>query len=222
LNPHDPAPTDLTKGDCSRTGGAVIQTLLGTSETTPLPQMCARLGEVLGLEKPVPLAVLLRAIDDPGFAADLITCRHTPGFLAALFDDRRTRAYAPAAAEKPASALALAAKAAAALTRWGRAGFSTVDDATLARRERACLACPNLSEPRSLVQTLVPTGRPDDRLGHRLGAKICTLCGCVAGKKIRLPTEACPDAHPVSAGVTRWGEAAPPSARSDGKGQPHA
>jgi hypothetical protein len=221
-NRHEPPPIILAIGDRNRTGGAVIQALLGTSETTPLPQMCARLGEALGLENPVPMAVLRRAIDDPGFAADLITCRNTPAFLAALFDDRRTRAYAPAAEAKPASTLALAAKAAAALTRWGRAGFSIVDEATLARRERACLACPNLGEPRSLLQKLVPAGAADGRTGQHLGGKICTLCGCIAGKKIRLPTEACPDAHPTRAGVTRWGEAAPSPARSNAKGLPHA
>ena len=72
----------------------MIQALLNTTETTPLPEVCARLGQVLGLEKPVPQAVLLRAIDDPAFAADLITCRNAPGFLAALFDDRLLTASA--------------------------------------------------------------------------------------------------------------------------------
>jgi len=132
----------------------MIQALLNTNETTPLPEMCARLGQVLGLEKPVPQAVLLRAIDDPAFAADLITCRNAPGFLAALFDDRRTRAYAPAGAPTQASSIALAAKAAAALTRWGKAGFSTVDASTLERRESACLACPNLAAPQAAFRNL--------------------------------------------------------------------
>jgi hypothetical protein len=42
----------------------MIQALLDTNETTPQPEMCARLGQVLGLEKPVPQAVTLRAIAD--------------------------------------------------------------------------------------------------------------------------------------------------------------
>jgi hypothetical protein len=193
----------------------MIQALLDTSETTPLPEMCARLGAVLGLEKPVPHAVLLRAIDDPAFAADLLTCRNAPGFLAALFDDRRTRAYAPAAAAPQQSSLALAAKAATALARWGKAGFSTVDEATLARRESACLACPNLGAPQSAVQRLAASAA-DGRVGRRLGDKTCTLCGCIVAKKIRLPTESCPDAHPTRARLTRWGEPAPDSPRVEG------
>ena len=184
----------------------MIQALLNMNENTPMPEMQARLAFVLGIDRPAPMAVLLRAIDDPGFANDLITCRNAPGFLAALFDDKRTLAYAPAPDEKPASSLALAGKAATALMRWGKAGFSTVDEETLRSREDACLACPNLGEPQSMLQKLVPTSAVSERLGSRLGGKVCTLCGCVAAKKIRLPTEACPGAHPVRQGVTRWGD----------------
>ena len=127
----------------------MIQSLLQMRDTTPMPEMCVRLGEVLGMDKPVPMPVLLRD-RGPGFAADLITSRGQPGFLAALFDDRRTRAYAPSAlaADAP-SATALAGKAAAAMLRWGKAGFSTVDSETLERRESACLGCPNLADPRA-------------------------------------------------------------------------
>lgn len=183
----------------------MIEGLLQMRETMPLQEMCARLGEVLGMEKPVPLAVLLRAIDDPTFAADLITCRNAPGFLAALFDQSRTRAYAQPEATRT-SLQALAAKAASALIRWGKAGFSTVDQTILEQRESACLACPNLREPQAAVQKLVPTAVASDRVGSRLGNKICALCGCVAGPKIRLPTETCPDPHPVYANLTRWRE----------------
>ncbi len=186
----------------------MIQQLLQVSESTPVPEMRERLGEVLGIGRPVPLPVLLRAIDDPGFAADLITCRQSPAFLTALFDDRRTRAYGPAAETADVSPAQLAGKAALAFARWGKAGFSTVDTETLDRREQACLACPHLGDAQSMLQKLVPTGAVADRVGSRLGRKICTLCGCVATKKIRLPTEACPGEHPLRAGLTRWEEPA--------------
>ncbi|MBR8656553.1 hypothetical protein KDH83_24880 [Achromobacter sp. Marseille-Q0513] len=191
----------------------MIQSLLQMRDTTPMPEMCVRLGEVLGMDKPVPMPVLLRAIEDPGFAADLITSRGQPGFLAALFDDRRTRAYAPSAlaADAP-SATALAGKAAAAMLRWGKAGFSTVDAETLERRESACLGCPNLADPASAVQKMVLVGAVTDKVGSRLGGKVCNLCGCVVHKKIRLPTEACPDTHPVKSGLTRWDEPIPAEA----------
>jgi hypothetical protein len=90
----------------------VIQQLLNVSETTPVTEMRARLGEVLGMKGPVPMPVLLRAINDPGFATDLITCRNAPNFLAALFDDRRTRAYEPVAEKTPMSSTKLASKGA--------------------------------------------------------------------------------------------------------------
>ncbi|VWC97591.1 hypothetical protein BLA39750_02325 [Burkholderia lata] len=191
----------------------MIQSLLQMHDTTPLPEMCIRLGEVLGMDKPVPMPVLLRAIEDPGFAADLITSRGQPGFLTALFDDRRTRAYAPSEPSAGTqSAVALAGKAAAAMLRWGKAGFSTVDAQTLERRESACLGCPNLRDPESGVQKMVLVGAVTDQVGRRLGGKVCGLCGCVVHKKIRLPTEACPDTHPVKSGLTRWDEPIPAEA----------
>lgn len=184
----------------------MIQLLSDIGEATPMPEMQDRLGEVLGLGRAVPMPVLLRAIEDPGFASDLITCRNAPDFLAALFDDKRTRAYAPAAEKEAASPVRLAGKAASALARWGKAGFSTVDDETLERRESACLTCPHLTEPESLLQKMVPVGPVSGDLGSRLGRRTCNLCGCVATKKIRLPTESCPGGHPVRDGMTRWGE----------------
>ncbi len=194
----------------------MIQGLMDVDQNTPLPVMRAKLGDVLGLDGPVPMPVLLRALEDPSFANDLITCRGAPAFLAALFDDRRTRAYAPAAEAAPTSTVALAGKAAQALARWAKSGFSTVDADVLARREAACLACPNLGEPDSLLQKMVPTGAVSDRVGSRLGRKVCKLCGCTAGKKIRLPTEACPSPHPTRAGVTRWDEPIAASAAANG------
>lgn len=185
----------------------MIQEFLDVSESTPLPVMRERLGEMLGLGRPVPMPVLLRAIDDPGFASDLITCRSSPDFLAALFDDRRTRAYARESSSvgTPPPAV-LAGKAATALTRWAKAGFSTVDRDVLERRESACLNCPHLVEPQSLLQKMVPVGHISGEVGSRLGRKVCELCGCVATKKMRLPTEPCPGEHPVHAGLSRWGE----------------
>ena len=136
--------------------------------------------------------------------------RGQPGFLAALFDDRRTRAYAPSALA--ADARRRPGKAAAAMLRWGKAGFSTVDSETLERRESACLGCPNL-DPASAVQKMVLVGAVTDKVGSRLGGKVCNLCGCVVHKKIRLPTEACPDTHPVKSGLTRWDEPIPAECR---------
>lgn len=184
----------------------MIKQLLDVNDTTPLPVMCERLGEALGLGRPAPMPVLLRAIEDPGFATDLITCRSAPAFLTVLFDDPRTRAYERETSVAEKSAPELAGKAAAALTRWARAGFSTVALEVLERRENACLSCPHLKDPQSLLQKMVPVGQVSNEVGSRLGRKICGECGCVATKKMRLPTEHCPSEHPVHAGLSRWGE----------------
>ncbi len=184
----------------------MIQQLLDLNGEETVPDLCARLGDVLGLDGPAPEAALRRACEDPAFAGDLLTCRGAPGFLQALLDAPATRAYER---ERPAPGnRELVGRAAAAFVRWGRAGFSTVDEEALARREAACLACPHLREPASAVQRLVPA-REEDRLGARTGRRVCELCGCNVAKKMRLPSESCPGPHPTRAGVTRWGEPLP-------------
>ena len=203
------------------------QTLVSESGPKSEEELRERLGELLGLDAPAPAEVVRRALADPGFETDLITSRGAPGFLRALFDHPKTRAYAlpaagtvpPAAGTVPPAAAApgpaedprvangaLVAKAAGAILRWGRAGFATVDEATLARREDACLACPFLTDPQAAVQRVGTRRSPGERVGSRTGGKVCGKCGCVVSRKMRMTTEACPDAHPDHAGLTRWGE----------------
>jgi hypothetical protein len=186
-----------------------------------MAELRQRLGEFLGLPGAAPGEVLLRALDDPGFETDLITARGAPGFLRALFDHPRTRAYAAPGAAAPAGNGQLVARAAGAIVRWGKAGFATADLDTLTRREDACLACPHLTDPQAAVQKLsLARGgeRAGDRVGSRTGRKVCGLCGCVVSRKIRMATESCPDAHPVQAGLTRWDEpaAGPRAAKETG------
>jgi hypothetical protein len=186
-----------------------LQELLDIKDSGSLPEMCSLLGDFLGLQEPVPTCVLLRAVSDPTFAADLITCRQAPDFLNALFDDPRTRAYesSPDAAPSSLSSRQLVGRAAEAFMRWGKAGFSTVDAETMERRENACLVCPNLRDPELALQKLISGKVMPGKIGSRTGNKICSLCGCNAGRKLRLPTEACPAPHPTMPGFTRWEEA---------------
>ena len=196
---------------------AALEALIGAGETgaeASVEDLRTRLGVALELDGPVPEEVFRRAIDDPPFAEDLLTCRGAPGFLQALFEAPATRAYArvaagdgdaAAGAASEAGNRELVARAADAFVRWGRAGFSTVDETVLARREAACLACPHLREPTTTVQRLVP-GREADRLGARTGRRVCDLCGCTTSRKIRLPTESCPGRDPEDASRTRWGD----------------
>ena len=183
----------------------MIKELLDAKDSDSIPDLCLRLGTFLGLEKAVPENVLMRAINDPPFANDLITCRNTPGFLGALFDDPVTRSYDVNASESK-SNLDLISKATTAFIKWGKAGFSTVDLETLERRENACLRCPHLKDPERTLQKLMSGKKSSEKVGSRVGKKVCELCGCTVSKKMRLPTESCPSADPILVGMTRWNE----------------
>lgn len=184
----------------------MIQELLEIKPTDSIPEMCSRLGTVLGLEDSVPEVVLHRAIADQDFAANLITCRNSPEFLKLLINDSRNMNYMPKNSDSPTINNAeLIQNASKALLRWGKAGFSIVDDATLEKREDSCIACPNLSAPEKLLQKLVGK-KTEAVIGRRTGKQICKLCGCNVSKKIRLPSEHCPDRHPVKIGLNRWEE----------------
>jgi hypothetical protein len=190
----------------------MIQELIETKETDSFDDLCLRLGDFLGIGKAVPLKVLLRAINDPAYANDLIVSRNMPGFLQPLFDDPQTAFYAThdvQGREQEKSNSELLSKAARAFIGWGKTGFSVVDQTTLERRENACLACPNLTAPEKALQKLAASRLDAGKIGRRTGNKVCTLCGCNVSKKIRLPGEACPDNHPAEAGKNRWGEPQP-------------
>jgi hypothetical protein len=189
----------------------MIKEFLNIQEHESLPELCARLGQFLGLNEPVPMRVLLRAIDDPLYASHLITCRNTPGFLEPLLNDSKNVGYAlpstvEIASDKTPSNLALIKKASRAFFNWGRAGFSTLDAEALKRREDACLGCKHREVPKRFLQKLVATRAVKGELGHRLGGSVCKLCGCNLSRKIKLPSEFCPDNHPSQAGLTRWEE----------------
>lgn len=172
---------------------------------------CKEFAMILGLDEPVSPEVLMAALADETYAHNLLTCRKQPAFLKHLMaHPPRSRATAPAANSSAevieTSNLELIGRAGKALLNWGKVGFAVVDDETLKRREDACLSCPNLEEPKKLLQKLVGSTASPDKIGRRMGAKTCRLCGCNTSKKIRLPSESCPDKHPMSEGLTRWGE----------------
>ncbi len=195
----------------------MLSELLELKEGESLDDLCGRFGRFLGLEAPVPKPVLLHAINDSDYATHLIVSRGAPEFLQVLFGmalpaEGLQEASSATDAAAGQSDLELVKRAATALLRWGKSGFSIVDEATLERREDACLACPNLGTPGSLLQKLVSSGSASGKLGQRASNRVCKLCGCNIAKKIRLASESCPDRHPTQAGLTRWGEPQPQSA----------
>ncbi|MCF7696847.1 hypothetical protein KPG66_12315 [Mycetohabitans sp. B2] len=179
----------------------MIKAFLDIKETDTIDDLRTRLAQVIGWPEPVPVGAFQRAISDPSYAAALITSRNVIGFLEPLLMDPRNCDFDSAGEVTNAQLISRAAKA---MVNWGKAGFTVADDETIARREAACVACPNLGEPNKLVQKLLPARPIRDELGHRTGNKVCTLCGCQVSKKIRLPTESCPGQHPSMPGLSRW------------------
>jgi hypothetical protein len=186
----------------------MIQELLDIRPTDSFQDMCNRMGAFLGIEKQMPENAMRRAIQDQDFANNLITCRNAPGFLEVLLNDPGNEQYAmDAAGDSQLSNADLIQKAAGAFLRWGKAGFSVVDDKVLEARENACLACENLSKPEKMLQKLV-TSKPKEQIGKRTADCVCKLCGCSISKKIRLPSESCPALHPENRQLNRWSEPA--------------
>jgi hypothetical protein len=177
----------------------MITELIEVQETESWDEICLRLGRFLGLNSAVPSSVMRRAMDDPLFAHDLISCRNTPAFLNVLMSDPANKYYEPAQEVIKRSSFELASKAAGALLKWGKAGFSQIDKETYERRYNACLACEYLVDPPNQIAYKISFAKKNDR-------KICNACGCVAAKKARIPTEACPMADPTNHALNRWGE----------------
>src|SRR6185437_3104249 len=83
----------------------MIKEFLEIKETDSLDDLRARFAGVIGWKEPVPAAAFLRAVEDPEYAAALITSRNTPGFLEPLLTDPRNAAYVPAVSVSQASAI---------------------------------------------------------------------------------------------------------------------
>lgn len=172
--------------------------VLPETDGNSLEQKCLEFAQTLGLDQPVSVQVLEAALRDETYAHNLLVGRRSPAMMKVLLANPPKQKSAPSN-QPQFSNVELIQKAATALLRWGKVGFSVVDQATLERRRTACMSCPNLSAPpEKLVYKLAQI---DD------SEKICSLCGCNVRKKVKLPSEFCPDRHPEQAGLNRWGEA---------------
>lgn len=150
--------------------------------------------ELLGLEAPISETVLWAIAEDAGYARRLFACRSAPRMMALMLENPPAPAHVQSAPE-------LIATAATALARWAGAGFAVLSEDEVERRLTTCLACPNLSAPRSVLQKLAGLAAADGR--------VCGLCGCNVGRKARMVTERCPGAAPDDASVNRWGQPMP-------------
>lgn len=139
---------------------------------------CRQFAEILGLDKPIPERVLKTALQNESYSRNLLLSRESPDMLNFLIRNPPQKT----SGEKEPYNFELIGKAAAALLKWGKTGFSMVKPDVLIRRENACITCPNLREPQSLLQKIVPASDIQERTGYRTGKKVCSLCGCNVAK----------------------------------------
>ncbi|CAL8975003.1 hypothetical protein RHODGE_RHODGE_04062 [Rhodoplanes serenus] len=165
-------------------------------EDATLAAVAQRLADLLDLDHPPPERVAAAVLADPLYAHHLMTCKASPAFLRVLLANPPEMDTAPLHGNGR-----LVASAAKTLFRWAKAGFALVDDGTFTTRLAVCRACPDLVAPdgRLAYQILERVAPSDDE-------RICRLCGCVAAKKARLPTENCPAPDAADPAVSRWGE----------------
>lgn len=167
-----------------------------------------RMGQILGLDRPVSDAVLFAALIDEEYARNLLVSRKSELFLKTLLANPPSVSRQTVGTQKDItfSNVDLIKKGVKALSNWAKTGFSIVDDDVLKTREDACLSCSNMIDPSRALQKIIPTKDKGIRVGERAGKKVCKLCGCGISKKIRLPSESCPDKDPANPALSRWGE----------------
>jgi hypothetical protein len=163
---------------------------------------CKTFAYMLGLDTPVTERVLIAALENPGYGRRLLASSENEKTLYDLLNNPPITN----ASSSHFSNGALLNKASKALMKWAISGFPTVPKDVLKKREDACLACPNLTEPSTMLQRFSAPSHQDTGIGSRTGNKICLSCGCVVRNKIRLATEACPERSAGGEDKNRWGE----------------
>jgi hypothetical protein len=169
-----------------------------------MEEKCLAFAQVLGLEKAVPEAVLIAALENPAFAKRLLVNRGT-AYLYELINNPPESLYQRR--KTSFSNTELIHKAGKALLKWGFSGFTTVSAETLKKREDACLKCPELIMPETALQKYSASAKITAKVGERTGNKICSACGCVVKNKMKLSTDTCPLEDLSAEGLNRWGEA---------------
>lgn len=175
-------------------------------------ELQAQFAEYLGTADPVPIGVILHAVEDQYFRSNLMLCRNRPDMLRSLFSNPKNVEFeeqyrsesklgGDTQAELPGQhgTLELLGRASKAVFSWAKVGFANVDMATFERRFSACQGCDMLSDPPTkMIYKLVKTKHTDPR--------ICGACGCVASRKARMASESCPLASKEDSQLNRWGE----------------
>lgn len=182
----------------------MIHEILEVDENSSFDDLALKFGSYLGLPGSIPSNALLRAINDPVYAQNLIISRQSSAFLNALLNDPGNKMYGEVE-EKELTNKDLLKRAGTALLNWTKSGFTVVSDEVLEKREDACLSCEHLVKPEKFLQKLV-TSKSKDTIGKRAADCVCKVCGCSISKKIRAISESCPVTMPGNPAMTKWSE----------------
>jgi hypothetical protein len=176
---------------------------LAVQRTEAWASRARSLADKLGLSAPVAPEVLHHLAQDPNYGVNLLIARGNEPVLRALLGRSPARGSAPFDED------AALAKVDEALEDIDAVSAICADADTVARREQACLACPDLvGTPQQLKRLAVriEQAQPPGWTAHDLH---CLACGCQLGRKLRWLTQHCPRPHAEQPGLTRWGEVAP-------------
>jgi len=185
----------MTKSPDDAVPDADMERLRVQMESGDMVDACDAMGDLLGLDAPVPEAALLAAMADQTYLNYLIDKRKSGRLLQVLL------ANPPATdAPEPAARPASIRKFLGSMTTWAASGFKTASPAIANARRAACLACPHMREPTGALLDKVPA-----IIGF--GGRHCALCGCYIEPKAEILTEVCPGKDPEMTGISRWARA---------------
>jgi hypothetical protein len=152
-------------------------------------------GELINFDGELPDAVINRVLTDEKFALYLVMTKDSPKLQYQLLYNTTLQTKE----EKAPSNTDLLIKASGSLFKWAKAGFTQISEVAYEKRINACHSCPNLKEPAKKAVYLASKLAGGEQ-------SVCGLCGCVAARKAKLPTESCPAQDPVNPSFSRWGE----------------
>lgn len=166
---------------------------------TDLDYACRALAKKLGLDRPVPVSLFLRAANEPEFRDRLFAHAHDlPGLEPLLAMAGKDGEPADHGARQP-STSQLVGAALKAFWSWAGTGFGIVPGDIYRRRISACRACPFYGQRSHSTAYAIASLWADD-------TRVCSLCGCVMSAKARLPKQSCPSRDPEDPARSRWGE----------------
>jgi hypothetical protein len=155
----------------------------------------------LALSEPVAPEVLINIANDPNEGVNLWIARSDPDAVENLL---RQLSRLPSPPDEDQEVLL--ARVDEVLDDLEAVAAITADDATIRRREQACLQCPRLKATTSQLKALFASHDAAAPPGAKVHDLMCGACRCQLGRKVRWLTQGCPLAHPSRPGLTRWDE----------------